>query len=103
MYQATKELEPIRVPGNSALCWMSAHKDLVKSYIDEDSWVFMTLHSGHQIYGYYSEAGWTDYNMPDVYPERHCPIFWSIELAGCDQWTEAIKNIPELYDYYEPY
>ena len=99
----TATLDPILLPGSSALCWVSAHIDLIASYTDDGRWVLLVLKSGHHLYGYYTEAGWTDYNMPDVYPERHSPEYWAEEFAGCDQWTAAIRDIPALYSEYEPY
>jgi hypothetical protein len=82
---------------------MSAHGHLIASYTDFDDFLFITLHSGHQIYGYTSEAGWINYQCPDVYPEDHTPEYWAEELGACEDWTEAIRDIPALYGYYEPY
>jgi hypothetical protein len=101
--EGTKTLNPIRIPGSNALCWVSAHRDLIASYTDDGRWVLIVLKSGHHLYGYYTEAGWVNYNMPDVYPEDHSPEGWAKECADCEDWLEAIKDIPALYGYYEPY
>jgi hypothetical protein len=101
--EATKQLNPIRIPGSNALCWVSAHEHLIASYTDDGRWVLIVLKSGHHLYGYYTEAAWINYECPDVYPEDHTPEYWSEELAGVDEWTAAIKDIPALYAYYEPY
>jgi hypothetical protein len=100
MYQVTKELEPIQIPGSNALCWISAHKDLIASYTDDGRWVLIVLKSGHHIYGWYTDGGWVNYCCPDDYPEDHTPEYWAEELVDCEDWIEAIKDIPALYAYH---
>ena len=99
----TKTLEPIRIPTSAGTCWVVAHQHLIASYIEWDDFLFIILHSGHHLLGYTSEAGWLTYEDEEVYPECRTAEYWAEELASCDQWTEAIRDIPALYAYYAPY
>lgn len=59
----------------------------------------MILHSGHHLYGYSADSDIDHFTDP----ETQTPEFFAEEYADCDRWTEAIKDIPALYAYYEPY
>lgn len=117
--EGIKTLSPIRIPHSAGTCWVAAHQHLIASYIEWDDFLFIILHSGHHLLGYTSEAGWLTYEDEEVYPEWRTPEYWAEEmassaarasvypdnrqLADAAKWMEAIRDIPELYAYYEPY
>jgi hypothetical protein len=116
--ETTKLQKPLKIPTTATTCWMAAHEHLVSSYTEWDDFLFITLHSGHQLYGYTSEAGWVTFESgTEVYPEHFTPEYWAEDiakdaaslsaypdnrhLADAAKWVEAIRDIPELYTYHE--
>jgi hypothetical protein len=100
MHQETETiLRVIEIPQNRTLGWAFAHDHLIARTVECGSWVFITLKSGHHLYGYSADGDYDHhYRAEDITPEYYAGWF-----ADCEDWLEAIKDIPALYAYYAPY
>ena len=96
------KLKPVEIAFGQVMWWIIAHRHLIANtthLVTIPHWAkctFITLKSGHQLYGYSSSAVAEWDTMPSA--EDFADLF-----ADNPVWTEAIRDIPALYDYYEPY
>ncbi len=90
MENTTKIQKPILLPQHQVRSWVRAHSDLIATTTTYQKWVFITLTTGEQIYGY---SGTMDgYSV--------CSGQLSSELQYFPEWQAFVEQVPALHQIY---
>jgi hypothetical protein len=87
--EATKRTTPTKMGTKMVWSWIDSYRWLVESYTQTDNWYFITLKSGHQLYGFDEE-------------DNGSCCFDHETWVGYDGW-DISETIPELVGEYFEY
>lgn len=100
--KAIEQTKPlyIKMGTNCVMSWIDSYQDIIDCYTangwkDGGEWYFITLKSGHQLYGFDEEDSgsfclphedWVGYEPWDITEEIKAPEAWCVDAEGWLQW-----------------
>jgi hypothetical protein len=79
--------------------WVMHNSSILRSAIEIGGiWLITMKHSGKVIY-----STSIPNSIPKWFPADADSYFLAELFSQCSDWLESIRDIPELYDMYEPY